>query len=344
MSESVVTQKELAQMVGVSYITVNRVFNNKGGVGEETRRRILEIADRVGYKKNLVASSLVKRRTSVVGLVLCGTQNSFFGEVAKGVQRRARELNYHVLLADSEGKADIETDILESMLEIRVSGLIVQPAPDRKDLGIYDKLRKHGVKILTINNRYDAVSKNFIGSDDRRGAMQAVEYLIKLGHRRIAHLAGPPSGAASEQNQRLVGYERGMHRAGLMVNPDWIIQAPGWRLDWVPGAITKLMQLHPRPTAIFAATDGFAMVAIQKLLSMGLKVPEDISIIGYANMPECIYSAVPLTTMDQHPYKMGSRAIEILIDLIEEKIKEPYVELLEDTLVERASCRKIREM
>jgi DNA-binding LacI/PurR family transcriptional regulator len=334
------SQVKLAKTLGLSYATVNRALNNKGKVKDETRARVLEAAERLGYHKNLVARSLVMQKTNIIGLVLCGTQNSFFGQIAGGIQTRASELDYHVLLADSKMDLNVETEAILSLLEVRAAGIIIQPAPDRMDLEIFHRLSQNNVPVLTINNRDEAVSRNFIGTDSQTGAMEAVDYLISLGHRRIAHFGGPQ--VESTGRERLQGYKRGMERAGLKIDPRWIVPNTTFHPDRerIADALRKLMVLNPRPTAIFAATDGIAMVAIQCLLASGFRVPEDISVMGYANMPECIYSAVPLTTMDQHPYEMGQRAIELLIDLIEGRRSPSCVEILKDTLVERSSCAK----
>jgi DNA-binding LacI/PurR family transcriptional regulator len=334
----ILTQMELAKMLGISYATVNRALNGDDRVDEETRYHIKEMANRLGYHRNMVASSLVRRRTNMIGLVLCGTQNSFFGQIAGEIQAVAKDRNYHVLLADTRVDLDVETEALKSLLEIQAAGVLIQPAAGRKDFEVIHQLNRSNVPILTLSTRAEAVSRNFIGTDCEMGSIEAVNYLVKLGHRRIVHLPGALE--ESPAQDRLRGYELALKANGITMDPRWVIdgEPSSFAAESVPARMEKWMKLDPRPTAIFAATDGMAMVAINWLLARGFRVPQDVSVMGYANMPECIYSAVPLTTMDQHPQQMGRRAVEMLIDLIEGRGQPASVEVLKDTLVERASC------
>lgn len=333
-----VTQIEIADQLGLSFVTVNRAMNGKGGMREDTRKRIMDAAERIGYRKNMLARGLAKHHRNAIGLMLCGSQSGFFGSVALGIQARARSLGYETLLSDSEMNLEVENGILASMEESRVAGIIVQPATERKEYDAYQSLRERGVPILMINNRNDLISDNFIGSDDESGTLHATKHLIGLGHQRIAFLGGGEK--ETPARNRLSGYLNAMQGSGLSVIPEHIFHANGFDPELVPMAIEKMMSLSNRPTAFVAVTDAIAIFTVNKLSSIGFGVPDEVSVIGYSNMPENVYSPVPLTTMDQHPYEMGCRAAEIIINLVNNQYQQPYVEFFEDMLIERDSCMR----
>ena len=311
------TQVELAAQLGLSFVTINRALNGSHRVNDNTRQRVLDAVARLGYQKNQLASGLVRRRSNLLGMVICGSQYSFFGQVALGAQVKARELGYHILLADSEFDPTNERDAIHSLLSVRIAGLILQPVPGRNNPEFYQELKRKKLPILTLVCRNPDISPFFLDSDNSGGMVAAVRHLVSLGHRRIAYLGGPL--VQSDAQERHAGYCQGCHSLNLATATELIVNLPTYEVtaNLVAEAVKRL-QVNGGPfTALLTATDAIAMLAINHLRECGIRIPQDLSVMGFTNMPECIFSSVPLTTMDQQPRLMGARAVEILIGLLD---------------------------
>lgn len=311
------TQVELAGQLGLSFVTINRALNGSPLVSDRTRQRVLDAVARLGYQKNQLASGLVRKRSNLLGMVICGSQYSFFGQVALGAQVKARELGYHILLADSEFDPANERDAIHSLLSVRIAGLILQPVPGRNNPEFYQELKRKKLPILTLVCRNPYISHWFLDSDNAGGMAAAVRHLAALGHRRIAYLGGPL--VQSDAQERGDGYRQGCHGLGLATAAKLIVNLPTYEItaNQVADAVERLRANGGPFTALLAATDAIAMLAINHLRERGLRIPLDLSVMGFSNMPECIFSSVPLTTMDLQPRLMGARAVETMVRLLD---------------------------
>ena len=328
------TQVEIAKLLNCSFSTVSRAFNQPDKVDPKTRELIFKTARSHGYELNHLASSLVKRSTRILGLVLCGSQNGFFGQVAFGAQQAAFDQGYYLLMADSNFQEDIEINSLRSMLQVRVAGIILQPIPKHNSEDLPIAFRRQDIKIVCLNSSSFAVCDSFISTNAEKGAFTLVEYLIDLGHSKIAHITGPLDEESAQD--RLRGYKQALLAHDIPISDELIAYAPAYsEFSAIDGLLDSI--LPHAPTAIFAANDHIAMMTIKHLQARGVHVPGDISVAGYSNMPEAIYSPVPLTTMDQFPERIGRVAVHRLITLITGKKHVEKVTLLDDELVVRAS-------
>ncbi len=335
-----ITIEEIAEKVGVSHATVSNVLNDNWqarGITEETKERVLAAAERFNYRRNIIARSLVRQQTNVLGLLIPCVTFSFFPDIARAVEDTAREHGYHVLLCHSDDSMEREREEIELLREHKVAGLIITPAHDRGDvdIDILLQLKEDKVPFVLIDKKIDSLECNFVGTDDIKGAYEAVTHLIKLGHKRIAYIMGEKN--ASTNKDRLQGYIDALRDNGLIYAPELIV-GDGFIEEYGYRAAKELLGLDEKPTAIFTITDMAAIGALQAITEMGLKVPEDIALVGFCDNKGSSTLSVPLTTVRQPAREIGRQAAQILLEEIENEISEPKKIVLKPELIVRKSC------
>jgi LacI family transcriptional regulator len=310
---------DVAQTSGVSKSTVSNVIRGADGVAQETRRRVLEAIAVLGYRPNAVARQLVQRRTSTFGLLVGDLANPFYSELAKLVEQRASEAGYATMISNTDGIPVNETARIESLLEHRVAGVaMLQFSGDRSVIG---ELLAHGVPLVVVScweQRSDCVSV-----DDAAGGALAVEHLLSLGHRRIAYLSSdlvePNTDAV-----RFAGYRQPLERLGI--EPRY--------LRWE----TLHDNLRTRPTAFFVSNDVVAIRLIEALEELGLRVPADVSVVGFDDIALSGLGRIALTTVAQPRDALARHAVEILLRRTSDGDGLPLQQVrLEPTLVVRGS-------
>lgn len=334
-----ITIEEIADKLGISHATVSDVLNDKWqekGISEETKEKIVSTAGKLSYRRNIIARSLVTRQTKVLGLITQCVTYSFFPEIARGIEDTAREHGYKVLLCHSDDIPDREAEEIELLREHRVAGLIITPAHDRDNVDIFLGLQKDRIPFVLVDKYLEGLECNFVGTDDRQGAYEAVTHLIKLGHKRIAYIMGEKN--ASSTRDRLKGYQDALRDNNLIFDPQMIAGGDGFIEEYGYKAAQKLLALDKRPTAIFAITDMAAIGALQAITDSGLRVPEDIALIGFCDNKGSSTLSVPLTTVRQPAREIGRQAAMILLDEIENGIGEPKKIALKTELIIRRSC------
>ncbi|QXD15144.1 LacI family transcriptional regulator [Rhodocaloribacter litoris] len=327
-----VTIKDVAREAGVAVSTVSRMLNNSGPVSPEARQRIEAAARRLGYVPNATARSLITSKTHTLGILLPDLFGEFYSEVLRGLDQTARQHAYHILVSSSHNeRRDIEAALLA--MNGRVDGLVVMaPAVDRRALR--DNLPAR-LPVVLLNCHVDASGFDTIRLDNEGGARALVEHLIAHGHRHIAMITGGAGNIDAEE--RLGGYRAALEAAGLPVDPGLIVegdftQAAGYR------AMQALLARTPRPTALFAANDAMAIGAMGALREAGLRVPEDVAVGGFDDIPMAPYLNPPLTSVHVPISELGALAMQRLIDRIEnEHPPEPREEVIPTRLVVRAS-------
>ncbi len=329
---SSLTQRQLADLVGVSYPTVNRVLNGCDTVRPKMRKRVLEAAHRLGYRKNLLARSLSTNRTFSIGMIVKNTPHSYWGDVLEAMERRARMADYHVIICHMEsGEAGCAAEI-DFLIERRVDGLIVAAECGPGEMNAFRAAMDAQIPLLLFNEYVPGLPAHYLGTDSRTGARKACEYLLGLGHERICFLAGGEGSYTGDARRE--GYRQAMAAAG---KPE-IILPGGWYEEQGLEAAKSILELSPRPTAVFAVNDPVAFGVYQGLRDAGIRIPTDMSLMGYAGMREGRLLYPPLTTVAQPMTKLGLRAIDIILELIDTSDRKPVFEELEDTLLIRESC------
>ncbi|MGH7558728.1 MAG: LacI family DNA-binding transcriptional regulator [Gemmatimonadota bacterium] len=326
-----VTIKDVAREAGFSVATVSRVLNNSGPVRDETRHRIEEVAERLHYTPNIAARSLITRKTLTIGVLLPDLYGEFFSEVIRGIDRAARAGGYHLLVSGSHNdRREIEAAV--QAMHGRVDGLIVM-SPGLEPWAIVTGLPRR-LPLVLLNcevgeNGFDAVNV-----DNHGGAREMVRHLLGLGHRRVAIVGGPHDNF--DARERLRGYrdaigEADAERSAELELEGDFTESSGHR------AAQRLLELDPRPTAIFAANDSMAIGALSALRDAGVEVPEEMVVVGFDDIPIARYLSPPLSSVHVPIRGLGVRAVERLLESMTDG-NEKTVEVLPTRLVVRESC------
>lgn len=331
-----VTLKDIARRVGVSVTTASRALGGYDDVAEETRQRVLQAAQEMGYRPNIIAQSLQRRRSNTVGLIIptAGPRFSdpYFIEILTGIGNEAAEHEFDLLVSTRAPGAQ-EREAYERIVGTRrVDGLLVVRTRCRDERIAY--LVESGFPFVTFGRSDLDLDFPYIDVDGTKGLKEATQYLIDLGHRRIAYISAPLD--LMFAHYRLVGYKRTMERNGLPVQEEWIAigrltQEDGYREG------LRLLDLEPAPTAIIAANDMMALGVISAIQERGLVVGRDVAVTGFDDIPLAEHSHPPLTTVHQPIYQIGTMICSMLIQVIHgEQLAERHI-LLEPTLVVRES-------
>jgi len=331
--------KDIAQDLGVSVITVSKVIRNHSDIGEETRRRVLKRIQELNYQPNLAARALVTGKTFTAALIVPSLVNPFFAELATGLTNALRRKNYSLMMSSSEENPDLERQEINRFLSRRVDAMMI--ASMQLTPASFRNIEEQKTPYVLLDRRLSGLRANFVGVDDVAVGRIATEHLIDIGCKRIAHMRGP---ATSTSIGRMEGYYQALTRFGLTPFNGYVVMGRSPDVEaWKSGfdAMGSLLRLDPRPDGVFCYNDPTAIGAIDAILRAGLRVPEDIAVIGCGNLHYDKSLRVPLSSVDQHSGEIGERAGKLSIALIEAKTcPRPRSIMLEPTLVARESTRR----
>ncbi len=335
--EKNVTIKDVARTAGVSITTVSNVLNNRlDAMSEETLQRVVKVMRQLDYHPNALARGLVTRHTASIGVIVAEIETPLFLQALNTIEPIARNAGYSVLMSNARS-SDLEYQMLQVLLEKRVDGLIFLSVSQEVDNDYVLELDRLQVPTVFVNRAITYESLDSINWDDTSGVIQAMEYLIRLGHRRIAHLRGP-KGRLSGTN-RLRGYRLSLQKHNLEYRRDYVrsgdyTSSPEtWR-----HSMLKLLDLTPRPTAIIASDDIVAAIAVKTIQQAGLRVPQDISVVGIDDQHFCSYLNPALTTVRLPVLEAGRRAVEMVLERIAGQRANVEHVLLPCSLIVRNSC------
>lgn len=336
-----VTIKDIAQIAGVSYATVSRALNNAGEISASTRQRILDICAREGYRANGLARGLIAQKTHVLGLIVPNITNPFYSELALAIELHARSKGYNVMLCNGLHDSQLTRDLFDFLVSQQVDGVIFGSA--RNEDHEWIQQRQTHVPLVLVG---DAMSEenmqgiNAISIDNRLGGRMAAEYLMRLGHRRITYFGLRPDSYSHEH--RFQGFRQPVEAAGCRLQ---VIQnkAPNSSMDRGYQLAKTMFEAGFEDTAVFAATDGMALGLLQAAGEFGIRVPEDLSLLGFDNI---VYTSLPkikLSTIDQQKHSLGSAAVDLLLSIMAETDPGTYTrKLIRPQLIERESCRPVQ--
>lgn len=328
------TIRDVARRAGVGVGTVSRVLNSKGHVSNATREKVLRAVEELNYQPNNLARSLATGRSRLVALVIPDITNPFFPTVARGVEDAASTMGYTVVLCNTDGDPAQEMAYAKTLRELRVDGIIfVVSSPD--SAAVWELLRGH-FPLALIDRQVEGASVDAVLVDNVSSAREATRHLIRLGHRRIAHISGPPQLTTSRD--RLRGYLEALGEAGLEAD-ETLIRAGDFRYHSGYARMKELLEAQDPPTAVFAANDLMAIGAIRALGESGRRVPDDVAVVGFDDILLASLVRPALTTVSQPAYQMGVTATELLIRRMDGLVSGPPQEVvLTPQLVIRESC------
>lgn len=326
--------KDIAERAGVSVMTVSKALRDAPDVSAATKTRIKVLAQQLGYVPDSVAQGLRTRTSRLFGAVVPSCADPFFARVVLGLEERASELGYDLLLLQSQNVPDREEGCIRRCLARRVDGLFVAPAPRFSgDARAYQEVVARKVPVVLLDHPAAfAAAFSCVHTDDLLGGYTATQHLLKLGHRRIAFLAGAMT--ATWAHERFEGYRRALREAGLDVDEKLVFQS-GRTFEDGEKAALQMMNERCGATAVQAANDLVALGCAEVLLQQGCRIPEDVSVVGFGNVAVSERYRVPLTTMGQPKYRLGAMAIMQMQQLL--RGQRPEVRRLPAELVVRAS-------
>ncbi len=309
-----VSIKDIARAANVSHPTVSRALSHSPLVKGETAERIRQIAASMGYRPSAIARSLATKKTRTIGVVVTSIADPFIADVVSGIEETANDHGYSVFLANSNANPDREVKVVHSFHERRVDGIIVTAS--RVGALYVPLLSGLKVPIVLINNQHPDEPDEFIYSvmiDNIKASTQVMKHLIGLGHRRIAYI-GDQAGFQSD-TERFAGYRQALAFAGYPFLPELVVHGDG-KPEGGRQAMEKLLALPMHPTAVFCYNDMSALGALRALYRHGIKVPDDISLVGFDDLSIASYTSPLLTTVSQPKQQMGRMAMETMLKLL----------------------------
>jgi len=306
-----VTIKDIARKANVSYATVSRALNNKRGVRESTRHRVLALAAEMSYTPNAIARGLVKKQTHTLGLIIPDITNPFYPEVARGIEDGAADQGFSIFLCNTNWEREREGDYLRLLAEKRVDGIIL--APINSEVEAVERRPAGKIPVVYVSNAPHGTQHSFVVIDNVLGGFMATEHLIQAGHRSVGFVGSTEDSLTIEE--RLKGYRRALKKHGLPIEKKYIQlgefkQESGYRI------IRRMIADGDFPRAIFAENDLLALGILQGVKASGLSVPEDVAVVGFDDIPFASFPEVQLTTINQPTYEMGRKAVAILLEQI----------------------------
>lgn len=332
--------EDIARLAGVSRQTVSAVMNGKSWVTEATRRRVMEVVEAHNYAPNQHAVSLVGGSSSLIGVVLRDIGNPFYSQVALGIESVARAKGYSLLYYNTFESHATEVSAIQSALAYNVAGVIISPVLVGVDLKHLWDFRQRG-KVLVSLDQIPGMQTHYVAFTNEEAAYEATQYLVGLGHKRIGYLGGPESSASNQA--RLMGFKRCLVDKGMSPDSAVIVGNATTPEDRNRAAHEVLsMEKSKRPTAVLCFNDLLAISVYKSAHDLGMRIPDDISVVGMDDIEMAELLGPPLTTMRLHAREAGAAAAELAIEAIasSDPQKAPKQRIFEPKLIERGSVKK----
>ncbi len=332
------TIKDIAKAANISYSSVSRALNGLKGVSEQTRELVFRIAEEMEYSPNAVARGLVQKQTATLGLILPDITNPFYPELVRGVEERASAAGYNTFFCNTNYDLKREESYIRDLLEKRVDGLILSPITSHT---YWLEERNHiPVPFVYLGNAPSSTKYNYVIMDNKRGGYLAARTLIERKYRTIGFISGVQNGSITDG--RYSGYIEAMKQYGVAIDERFIIQE-SWRQESGYAALHRMAENGSLPEAVIAGNDLIAMGVMQAARERNIRIPQELAIIGFDDIPNAAWPEVNLSTIRQPKLQMGAAAVEILIELIAEAGEEtatPHLRrmILDPELVIRGSC------
>ena len=327
------TMKDVARLAGVSTSTVSHVINKNRFVSESIADKVNAAVEQLNYAPSALARSLKLNQTRTLGMLLTASSNPFYSEVVRGVERSCYERGYSLILCNTDGDAERMNRSLETLLQKRVDGLLIMCTenhrPSKDAISRYPSLPIVMMDWSPFEGSIDVIQDNAL-----LGGEMATDYLIRHGYSRIACITGPLDKTTAQE--RLNGYRQAMKKAGLEILPGYEVSSD---FEFGGGlvAMEQLLMLPEPPHAVFASNDAMAVGVYQALYQRGLRVPDDVAVVGYDDIQLAQYLMPPLTTIHQPKDSLGELAVDALLHRLQEPESEPQVLVLTPELVVRQS-------
>lgn len=333
-----ITLDDIAKQLNVSKVTVSKALRGHPDISKETTQLVKKVAQELGYTPNYMARNLSSRKSNTIGVVIPKIAHFFFSSVIEAIYDTAFHNNYEIILTVSQENPEREKKHIETLLAMRVDGLIVSITQDTRDSSIFEKVIKAGVPLIFMDRVLDIPGASTVSVDDREGTFQAIEHAIKLGYTKIAQLAGYPE--INIGLNRFLGFEDAMKQYGLPINPDWVIRG-GFGEEFGYKGFMKLYKSNKLPEFIFTVTYPVALGVYAAVEELGLKIPDDIDIMCFGNSDVNRFISPSLSCVNQPTNTLGKTSVELIIDQIKniESFELQHI-VVPTELIFRETCSK----
>jgi LacI family transcriptional regulator len=335
--------KDIADELGLSVVTVSKVLRDHPDIGAETRKRVLKRMRELNYQPNLAARSLVTGRTWTLGLVVPDLLHPFFADIANAISSETRRRGYSLFISSSDEDPELEVQEIKQMLARRVDVIIVASA--QRSVNCFRLIEEQNTPYILIDRRFQGLDVNFVGVDDEAVGALATSHLIEQGCRRVAHIRGPEVSTAIG---RLEGYRRALAAHNMAPLPGYVVSLGtsgdhrGEKGGY--GAAKRILAVEPRPDGIFCFNDPSALGAMRAILDAGLRIPQDVAVVGCGNLSYSDFLRVPLSSVDQGSESIGKCTAELALKIARRKVPvKPRTKLITPRVVIRASSRRYPE-
>ena len=335
MAAKRVTSIDVARLAGVSQSTVSRTFNPKERVSPEARKKVRAAALELGYRPSAIARSLTTRRTNIVGIVMAGINNAFYPYALDMFTKRLQEMDRQVLLFNAAPDHEVD-DTLSLVLQYQVDALIITSATLSSEMA--DECVRNGTPVILFNRYVPGAHASAVCCDNHEGGRLVANLLLDAGHKRLAYIAGKENTSTNVDREK--GFTDRLQERGLT---NWLRDCGSYTYEGGREAARRLLQREDRPEAIFCADDIMALAAIDVArFELEMKVPEDVSVIGFDDIPAASWPSYSLTTVRQPVHRMIEATLDLLMERLESPETGPVLRLVPGALVERSSARIAR--
>ena len=332
-----ITMAEISKMAGVSLATVSRTLHSPHLVGKTTRERVHRVMEKVNYVYHATAGDLSRKRSSIIGVIIPTAKSLVFSATLQAIQEAAQQNNFSLVAGSS--KYDIETELrlLQQFKERRLAGIILTGFVFGQR-NLIKELVKGGMPCVVIWDKLDDPDLSYVGFDNFKATYAITEYLIRLKHKQIGLIVGPYT-KVERVKRRLEGFKAALNNHGIKFDPSLVIEKEPILIDGKE-AMSRLLSLPDRPTAVLAASDTLAVGALAAARDMKVRIPEDVSIAGFDDIEVAAYCNPPLTTVRVPAYEIGQIAFKILLEMIDSNSDQIQQYCLDTSIVIRESCRE----
>ena len=334
----ITTMRDVARLAGLSISTVSHVINNTRVVSDESRQRVSQAMEELGYRPNALARSLRRQKTTTLGMIVPDSANPFFAEVARGIEDTSFAQNYSVILCNSDGDLKKQLAYTNVLIENRVAGILFVAAGISTEL--VNDLRRRRVPLVVVDREIPGAEVDTVLTNHAQGGRLATQHLVDLGHKRIACISG--SSEVSPSGQRLIGYREVLEANGFPFDENLVLKGD-FKYESGYEATRRILGIQKPPTAIFACNDLMAVGCISAAAELNVRVPDDLSVVGFDNVRLASFTHPPLTTVAQPIYEIGVIATEMLFQRICDLDAPPRFERLDTELCVRKSTAAYKE-
>lgn len=330
-----VTIHDLARELKLDSSTVSRALSDSPRVKTKTKDLVLAKAAELGYSRNMLASNLRSQKTQTVGVIVPHISRHFFSTVIAGIEDMAYRMGYNVIIAQSNDKSEKERRLVETLISNQVDGIMLSLAMDTDNYDHLIRVEDQGIPVVFFDRKCDALKQAVnVTIDDRKMAFDATELFIKKGRKRIAYFTG--SAAVSIYKDRLLGYQTALRSNNRTIDEDLIFESKLRSLDGIRIA-RQILEMENKPDAILSANDVCAISAMQVFVEHGIKIPTEISLMGFSDEPLTAYTSPPLSSINQNPYQMGQLSFSKLLSMLQGETPQLDEVLVDSEIIIRKS-------